>query len=196
MNRSTHPGRPARRRDRIATAIVFLVAPVFCAACSGRPGGSGISDAEAGSSNVGELAWVATAQQNGIVGYRDPVGVMSPDGALLAYAEGRDVRVVPLGGGSSRQMARADGQVRHLAWLGNRSILAEDRAGEVRWWVYDAQSGARAPLWDETSLVAAGSDREVTVDALASLAVSADASEGLRDAFLGICPRCVLAFSL
>jgi hypothetical protein len=51
---------------------------------------------------VTRLAWVATALQLGVVGYRDPVGALSPDGELLAYAEGRHLRVVPVGGGAVR----------------------------------------------------------------------------------------------
>ncbi len=174
MRRPTFRPLTSCPRPRAATAIVLLGAALLFASCADRPARSA-DTADSGAAR--ELVWVATARQNGIVGYRDPVGVISPDGALLAYAEGRDVRVVPLGGGSSRRMSRADGQVRHLAWLGNGSILAEDRAGEVRWWRYDAQSGDRAPLWDRTSVVAAGSDREVSLDALASLAVSDDGSE-------------------
>lgn len=124
-----------------------------------------------------ELAWVATAHQNGIVSYRDPVGALSPDGSLLAYAEGRDVRVVPLGGGASRSMDRAEGQVRHVAWLDAGSIVAEDGSGEVRWWRYDARTGVREPLWAVSTIQAAGSDRAVSLDALATLAVSPDGSE-------------------
>ncbi|MDX1647790.1 MAG: hypothetical protein R3304_11655 [Longimicrobiales bacterium] len=132
---------------------------------------------EAGSGHTAGLAWVATAHQNGIVGYRDPVGMLSPDGALLAYAEGRDVRVVPTVGGAKRRMARADGQVRHLAWLDDGSFLAEDRAAEIRWWRYDARSGEREPLWAQTGVVATASDDDVAFDRLSSLAVSADGSE-------------------
>lgn len=123
-----------------------------------------------------EITWVATARQLGVVGYRDPVGAVSPDGGLLAYAEGRDVRVVPVGGGASRTMARAAGQVRHLAWLDDRSLLAEDRAGDVRWWRYDVESGARSPLWDRSTVAAVDSNGQVALDRLGDLAVSRDGS--------------------
>ena len=43
------------------------------------------------------FTWVATAHQLGVVGYRDPVGAISPDGRHVAYSEGRYVRVVPIG---------------------------------------------------------------------------------------------------
>jgi Tol biopolymer transport system component len=137
-----------------------------------------LDDAErAAAASTGELAWVATARQNGIVGYRDPVGGVSPDGALIAYAEGRDIRVVPIAGGASRAMVRAQGQVRHLAWLDAQSFLAEDRAGAVRWWRYDARSGARTPLWDGDGVTAADPERTVAFDRLSSLAVAHDGSE-------------------
>ncbi|MEJ2541772.1 MAG: hypothetical protein P8188_17705 [Gemmatimonadota bacterium] len=147
-----------------------------CADGSGAPG----SEVNAGMGPGGTapgLAWVATAHQRGIVGYRDPVGALSPDGAWLAYAEGRDLRVVPVGGGASRRMTRADGQVRHVAWLDSGSIVAEDRAAAVRWWRYDARTGDRGPLWDTSTIQATGSPRWAAVDDLASLAVSSDGSE-------------------
>jgi Tol biopolymer transport system component len=150
---------------------------LFAACADNRGASEGAAGPGVDSGPPPGLAWVATAHQNGIVGYRDPVGALSPDGALLAYAEGRDLRVVPLGGGSSRTMTRADGQVRHLAWLDAGSIVAEDRAGEVRWWSYDVETGDREPLWDVTTIQAPGSDRSVALDALATLAVSLDGSE-------------------
>ena len=47
------------------------------------------------------MHWVATARQRGVVGYRDPVGAISPSGDRIAYAEGRDLRIVPVQGGST-----------------------------------------------------------------------------------------------
>ena len=137
------PGHLAHRQDgdRLLTA------------CADGPGASG-SGADGGivPAMAPGLAWVATAQQRGIVGYRDPVGALSPDGEWLAYAEGRDLRVVPVVGGASRRMVRADGQVRHVAWLDSGSIVAEDRSGDVRWWRYDAWTGDREPLWDASTI--------------------------------------------
>ncbi len=93
------------------------------------------------------MTYVATAFQQGVVGYRDPVGVLSPDGRALAYSEGRAVRVVPVAGGVSPALPDADGQVRWLAWLGARQLVVEDTAADVRWWVYDLASASRRPLW-------------------------------------------------
>ena len=161
--RQTKPGR---------TGLVSVLAALLL-------GGSACTEPEPVEVSVGgaaELAWVATARQLGVVGYRDPVGALSPDGTLIAYTEGRDVRVVPVAGGASRTMERADGQVRHLAWLDAGSFLAEDRGHAVRWWRYDALSGERSPLWEGTAAAegGTGSPREIEYARLAELAVSKD----------------------
>jgi Tol biopolymer transport system component len=93
------------------------------------------------------LTHVATAQQLGVVGYRDPAGAISPDGRFIAYAEGRDLRVVPVAGGSSLMFPRAVGQVRAVAWMGDERVLADDGGADRRWWVYDVRKATRHPLW-------------------------------------------------
>ena len=93
------------------------------------------------------LTFVATANQLGVVGYRDPVGELSADGRFVAYSEGRFVRVVPVAGGTSVSLPPSDGQVRWLTWLDDHRVLAEDTAAATRWWVYDAQAATREPLW-------------------------------------------------
>ena len=94
------------------------------------------------------LAYVATAHQLGVVGYRDPVGAISPDGTRLAYAEGRFIRVVPIGGGAPVTLAAGERQIRYLAWKGNDEIVAEDATRLARWWSYRIGDAARKPLWD------------------------------------------------
>ena len=101
------------------------------------------------------LAYVATAHQLGVVGYRDPVGVLSVDGRFVAYSEGRHVRVLPVGGGASPLLPPGDGQVRWLEWLGDRRLLAEVTGAPIRWWVYDIDGGTREPLWGGESVGAA-----------------------------------------
>lgn len=93
------------------------------------------------------LAYVATAHQLGVVGYRDPAGAISPDGRFIAYAEGRDLRVVPIGGGSSPLFPRAAGQVRSVGWVGDERVLADDGGSDQRWWIYDVRTATRRPLW-------------------------------------------------
>jgi Tol biopolymer transport system component len=93
------------------------------------------------------LSYVATAHQRGVVGYRDPAGALSADGRFIAYAEGRDVRVVPVEGGAGPLLPRGDGQVRYVAWLDSGRVLADDEGSAPRWWVYDIAQATRAPLW-------------------------------------------------
>lgn len=73
------------------------------------------------------LTYVTTAHQLGVVGYRDPPGAISPDGKLFAYAEGRFIRVMPIGGGAPVTLPAADQQVRALAWTSNSSVVAVPR---------------------------------------------------------------------
>ena len=93
-----------------------------------------------------QLSYVTTAQQRGVVGYRDPFGAISPDGTRLAYTEGRFTRVVPIGGGAPVTLARGDGQIRYLAWKGNDEIVAEDATPDGRWWSYRIGETDREPL--------------------------------------------------
>lgn len=96
------------------------------------------------------LTYVTTANQLGVVGYRDPVGVISPDATRLAFAEGRHVRVMPIGGGVAHTLPAGEGQIRYLAWSSNDTLVAEDTGAAVRWQHYTlAGDGAtRRPLWD------------------------------------------------
>jgi Tol biopolymer transport system component len=105
-----------------------------------------------------ELSFVATAHQLGVVGYRDPFGVISPDGKRLAYTEGRFIRVVPLGGGAPIALAAGVGQIRYLAWINNATIAAEDVMPSGRWWIYRIGEDGRLPLWGTT----AGDLRQLT----------------------------------
>lgn len=94
------------------------------------------------------LTYVTTANQLGIVGYRDPAGAISPDGTRLAYAEGRLVRVMPIGGGPLLTLAAGEGQIRSLAWSSNDILIAEDTGAAVRWWAHDLTAGTgRQALW-------------------------------------------------
>lgn len=93
------------------------------------------------------LTYVTTAHQLGVVGYRDPAGAISPDGRFVAYAIGRELRVVPLSGGSSPMFPRAEGQIRFVTWIGDTHVLADDGGAETRWWVYDPTRATRKPLW-------------------------------------------------
>jgi Tol biopolymer transport system component len=95
-----------------------------------------------------QLSYVTTAHQLGVVGYRDPVGAISPDGTRLAYSEGRFIRVVPIGGGAPVTLAPGEGQIRALTWKGNDEVVAQDATRMARWWLYRLGDADRKPLWD------------------------------------------------
>jgi Tol biopolymer transport system component len=94
-----------------------------------------------------ELAWIATARQYGPVGYRDPVGAVSPDGKWLAYSEGRFLRVRPLDGGGSMEFPAGSGQIRHLVWNPDSRRILADGDDAMTWAIYDRAQGTREPLW-------------------------------------------------
>jgi len=73
---------------------------------------------------VPQLAYITTAHQRGVVGYRDPAGAISPDGKHFAYSEGRFIRIIPIGGGAPVTLPPADQQVRALAWTSNDTVVA------------------------------------------------------------------------
>jgi Tol biopolymer transport system component len=98
------------------------------------------------------LSYITTAHQFGVVGYRDPVGAISPDGRHFAYAEGRFVRVMPIGGGAPLTLAPGEGQIRFLAWTGNSQIAVQDVTPSGRMWLYELGKPGRQRLADDWRL--------------------------------------------
>jgi Tol biopolymer transport system component len=93
------------------------------------------------------LAWVATAQQFGPVGYRDPVGAISPDGQLIAYSEGRFLRVRPVAGGASLPLAPVAAQIRHLAWRpDSKAMLTDGDTPRNGWVLHELDTAVQQPL--------------------------------------------------
>lgn len=128
----------------LAVIIVALAALVWL-----RPAPADVRD-------LPQLSYLATAHQLGVVGYRDPAGAISPDGRHLAYAEGRFIRVVPVGGGAPITLAPGEGQIRYLTWSDNGTVVAEDATPAARWWGYPvSDAGRRSPLWNGRDIAAA-----------------------------------------
>jgi len=99
------------------------------------------------------LRYVTSARQVGPVAYRDPLGAISPDGALLAYTNDRYVNIVATSGGAVRQIGAGRSDLRYLTWMGNSRHLAVqerafDRSGSL-WFRYDVSTGERTPLWPD-----------------------------------------------
>jgi Tol biopolymer transport system component len=115
--------------------------------------------------NLPTLSYVTTARQLGVVGYRDPVGAISPDGRHLAYSEGRFVRVVPIGGGAPVTLAPGEGQIRFLTWITSSQIAVQDVTPSGRLWLYELGREGRQRLpddWRQPATTAVKLDRVVT----------------------------------
>jgi Tol biopolymer transport system component len=98
----------------------------------------------------GRATFVTTAHQFGIVGYRDPVGVVFHDGSRVAFAEGRRLYSEPVGGGPRQVLAVGVGQIRHLTVAGG-AIVFEDAPAPVRVWRVVPGEGA-APFGNPREL--------------------------------------------
>jgi Tol biopolymer transport system component len=110
-----------------------------------------------------QLSYVTTAHQFGVVGYRDPVGAVSPDGTRLAYTEGRFIRVVPIGGGAPVTLGPGQGQIRYLTWTTDSSIVAEDATPAGRWWTYRLGEPGRRPATSPNGPASCVTNRRITL---------------------------------
>ena len=97
------------------------------------------------------LRYVTTARQLGPIGYRDPLGVVSPDGEWLAFTSAQHVLVQRVVGGPVSELGAVNGMPSDLAWLPDSRRLA---VREVpldmivgSWVVYDVVTGGRERLW-------------------------------------------------
>lgn len=142
-----------------------LAGVLLLAACGG---------ASQSSAPAGRLHYILTAQQFGPVSFRDPLGVMSPDGHWLAWSVQEHLYVQRLTGGAVFEFPRHEGLITHLAWLpDSRGIAAMHRFSQPAWWLYDLDGGTVAALWPAGLRVTAGS-QSVAADSLRQLAYSRD----------------------
>ncbi len=115
------------------------------------------------------LHYVTTARQSGPVGYRDPLGVISPDGQWLAYAAGTGLYLQRIVGGPVTELGPGINRVIDMAWLPDSRRLAArerllDRSASY-WLVYDITTGERTPLWpDKTHLQGTLDATQVDID--------------------------------
>lgn len=94
------------------------------------------------------LRFVTSVPQMGPVGYRDPLGVISPDGEWLAYTSGEWLRQIHTAGGPVRTLARFE-RILAIAWHPDGKRIAArvfDSAG-VRWMLVDTRTGAARLAW-------------------------------------------------
>ena len=125
------------------------------------------------------LEWIATARQFGPVGYRDPVGALSPDGQAIAYSEGRYLRVRPVSGGPSLDLAPVTGQIRHLVWRpDNKGVLTDGDSLRSNWVLHDLETSSQQPLFagrvEVTATLPSGESRVTPIRTLRQPAWSPD----------------------
>jgi Tol biopolymer transport system component len=141
----------------------------------------GATSAAAQSMESVPLRLVATAPQLGPVGYRDPLGIMSPDGEWLAYTSGGSLRLTHAAGGTVRALARF-AAIRSIAWRPDGrsvAVLATDSTGATQWLLVDARDGTTRPAWTTSFPAAVGASGSVTADPrfFASVAWSSDGAK-------------------
>ncbi|MGH7460036.1 MAG: hypothetical protein ACREMA_03285 [Longimicrobiales bacterium] len=101
------------------------------------------------SAELPTLRYVASARQLGPVGYRDPRGVISPDGEWLAYTSGGLLQLTHTAGGAVQTLGRFAG-VFSVVWRPdgrNIAALAADSTGSTRWVLVDARDGTTREAW-------------------------------------------------
>jgi Tol biopolymer transport system component len=122
--------------------------------------------AQAPAGATSRFRFVAEARQLGPVGYRDPIGVMSPDGQWLAYTSRAQFRLTHVAGGPVSPLGPR-GRVVAIAWQPDSRHVAAfeiDSLGSGGWWLFDVPGGARRALWNGVfPKVASGAD-SVAVD--------------------------------
>src|SRR5262245_53594823 len=95
------------------------------------------------------LQYVATAHQAGPVGYRDPVGAVSPDGVWLAYVSTRHLFLHRIDGSSTTELLPSDNTKGMVIWYpDSRSFAVVEVAFGARrqWFRYDVATGKREPV--------------------------------------------------
>ena len=99
---------------------------------------------------------VVGVRQLGPVGYRDPIGAISPDGRWLAYAVDAHLYVRPMQVGSAFELGAPENVRLQIAWLpdGERLAVLEGVPGlGAQWAVYDVAKRTRSVLWDGRSTI-------------------------------------------
>src|SRR5262245_52950843 len=96
-----------------------------------------------------KLQYVTTAHQAGPVGFRDPVGAVSPDGVWLAYISNRHLFLHRIEGSSTVELLPADNTKTAVTWFSDSAhlaVLEVPFAQSPQWFRYDVATGKREPL--------------------------------------------------
>ena len=95
------------------------------------------------------LQYVTTAHQAGPVGYRDPVGAVSPDGVWLAYVTTRHMFLHRIEGSSTTELLPADNTKGSVIWFPDSrsfAVVEVPFGAKPQWFRYDVATGKREPL--------------------------------------------------
>lgn len=123
---------------RLSVRVLTLSAVAF--------GGAALALSQGSGGVAGRAAFITIAHQFGVVGYRDPVGAIVPDGSRVVFAEGRRLYSEPVGGGPRQELAVGVGQIRHITIAGD-AVIFDDSPGSIRVWRV-VPGEAAAPLGD------------------------------------------------
>lgn len=122
-----------------------------------------------------EPTLVAIVRQYGPVGYRDPIGVLSPDGRWLATAAQQVLAVRSMPEGEPRELEAGTGRIGVLRWTGDGALAVAQAGGSTTWWRYDTATWTRAPLWPAGAVIGdATAARTTRADRFADFAWSRD----------------------
>ena len=110
-----------------------------------------------GSAAPDRLHYVTTAHQAGPVGFRDPIGAISPDGAWLAYISNRHLYLHRIEGSITSELLPDDNTKTGLVWLPDSRHFALQEvafASPATWFQYDIDTGRRESFSSNLSQLA------------------------------------------
>ncbi|MEO8450364.1 MAG: hypothetical protein ABI647_11265 [Gemmatimonadota bacterium] len=108
------------------------------------------------------MTHLTTVSQQGIVGYRDPLGTISPDGRWLATSVQGELWRHPVGGGAAEHLTGPGPIIQQILWLPSGDAIVTSEADTVaRWWVYEPGK-ERRPLWPLGTELSATDERRAT----------------------------------
>jgi len=110
------------------------------------------------------------------VGYRDPLGAISPDGKRLATAAHNILRVQDVGRTAAEILPSGDARILHLLWRPDGRLVTQQPDSAATWWLYEVAQGTRRPLWPPGIVLRDSAGHSVAPGELRELAWSADGS--------------------
>src|SRR6266436_3950491 len=105
--------------------------------------------ASRGSSAPPPLQYLTTAHQAGPVGFRDPIGAVSPDGVWLAYISNRHLFLHRIEGSWTTELLPAEQRKAAVRWLPDSmhiAVMETPFNATPGWFRYDIKTGIREPM--------------------------------------------------